>query len=80
MNDIKKRQLAAYNDDISSSTLMRYDEDNEGGGESKDLEFTHKHTLNNTTTSKKNDGMESSKKRKHHKNRKLKPYQTMLTN
>jgi hypothetical protein len=77
MKDIRERQLTAYNDDISSSTFMRYDEDNEG----KDFKFTHKHnSMNNTTTASKKEGRESSKKRKHHKNRKLKPYQTMITN
>jgi hypothetical protein len=78
MNDIRERQLTAYNDDISSSTFMRYEEDDEG--ESKDLEFTDKHSMNNTTTNSKKEGRETSKKRKHHKNRKLKPYQTMVTN
>jgi hypothetical protein len=77
MNDTRERQLTAYNDDISSSTFMRYEEDDEG--ESKDLEFTDKHSMNNTAISKK-EGRETSKKRKHHKNRKLKPYQTMVTN
>ena len=78
MKDIRERQLTAYNDDISSSTFMRYDEEDDEG-ESKDLEFTGKHSMNNTTTSKK-EGRETSKKRKHHKNRKLKPYQTLVTN
>jgi hypothetical protein len=55
---------------------MRYDEDNEGEG--NNLEFTHKHNSMNNTSKK--EGRESSKRRKHHKNRKLKPYQTMITN
>ena len=76
MKDIRERQLTAYNDDISSSTFMRYDEDNEGEG--NNLEFTHKHNSMNNTSKK--EGRESSKRRKHHKNRKMKPYQTMITN
>lgn len=70
MKDIRERQLTAYNDDISSSTFMRYDEE-----DGKDLEFINKHnSLNNTTSTFKKEGRESSKRRKHQKNRKLKPY------